>query len=111
MGGWLAFWPQMKIRDGMRQEVWAETEIGPTRRWVNRIFGTTAAAFLFVGFCMWVRWLHSGHSFLPIYFPCFITMQWSLYLSKSIGPPPRAPKLYYSRFADMKPIQSQHWGE
>ena|GEM_PF-1532391 len=114
LGGWLAFWPQMRIRDGIRQELWPESEIAPMRRMVNRIFGVICVAFLFAGTFLMVKRIHGEHTFVSAYLSCVsLLSQWANRLSNAIGPRPvSSTSLSRERlFADMAPIQSEHWGE
>jgi|SRR6187402_347080 len=110
-GGWLAYWSQNKIGEGIRQELWDEGEIVPARkmaRYLNRVIGVfflVAAIFWFVGTTMNVRAYRVG------YLPSLILIQWANALIGNFRekqPGEMAPTRMFP--VTTEPIRSVHWG-
>ncbi len=113
IGGALTLWPQKRIRDGIRRDLWSETELTPVRRTVFRGFVWAAGIFLLSGVCFLLGRIKDNHPLMVSIWPCLVLFYWTFGMVQSIGARP-IQAISQSRerlLADMEPIRSEHWGE
>lgn len=110
-GQWIALGAEGLLQQGIRDEKWLENQLEPLRLWINRRQVTLATFILMIAGIVWCgadllsmgaddSW---GPFIILIFFAAYLPT--ILRLKTMLRPPSQ------SAFTNVKPFQSEHWGE
>ena len=101
--------PIPALRKGVRLEQWDEGELRRVRAVLGRPWANVLMVLLFAGMLLFFLGMPEGH-FPPYYWMCFVLVQ-SLGGVRNALREPRESVPATLRIDELKPIQSEHWGE
>jgi len=110
-GGWLTFWSQSSIGEGVRQELWDERELASARKMARCIHGVGIVLFLIATMFWVVGTTTNVRAFMVGYLPALYLVQWANALVRNFSEKQPGETAATRMFpVTAEPIRSEHWG-
>jgi len=110
-GGWLTYWSQNKMSEGVREELWDERDLVSARKTVRYIHKAVVVTFAIAAIFWVVGMVRDKHALMVGYWPAFLLVHWANALVgnfRESQPPGMAPTRMFPVTAE--PIRSERWG-
>ncbi len=110
-GGWLTYWSQSRMSEGVRQELWDERELVSARKTARSIHRVVGVLFVVAVIFAVVEMIKSVNTSMAGFWPAIILGHWANALVRSFSE--RQPgEMAATRMFPVttEPIRSEHWG-